>query len=86
MLVPLYGLLRGDTLGLLVLVHDTDTVADVAARLQESAAVRVPPRARVRVVWRGRTLAPQVTVAQAGLTALERVDVVPEPDGERGGA
>ena len=83
MLVPLYGFLHGDTLGLLVLVHDHETVADVAARLQESAAVRVPPRARVRVVWRGRALPPESTVAQAGLTALERVDVVPDPTRDR---
>jgi hypothetical protein len=77
MLVPLYGFLRGDTVGLLVLVHDTDTVADVAAKLQQAAAVRVAPRDRVEVHFRGRRLSPELSVSQAGLEALERVDVVP---------
>ena len=77
MLVPLYGFLRGDTIGLLVLVHDTDTVADIAATLQQAAAVRVAPRPRVAVLFKGRVLAPHLTVSQAGLEALERIDVVP---------
>ena len=77
MLVPLYGFLRGDTVGLLVLVHDTDTVADIAAKLQQAAAVRVAPRERVDVYFRGRLLPPNLSVSQAGLEALERVDVVP---------
>jgi hypothetical protein len=77
-LVPLYGFLKGDTLGLLVLCHDTDTVAEIARKLQQAAAVRVPPRLRASVYHNGRLLAPALTVAAAGLSALERVDVVPE--------
>jgi hypothetical protein len=80
MLVPLYGFLRGDTIGLVVLVHDHQTVADVAAILQEAATVRVAPYARP-VVWHaGRALDPHLTVAAAGLQALDRIDVIPEAD------
>jgi hypothetical protein len=79
MLVPVYGFVRGDCLGLLVLVHDTDTIAALAASLQQAAATRVAPRERVRVLVRGRVLEPSLTVADAGLTALERVDLVPAP-------
>jgi hypothetical protein len=77
-LVPLYGFLAGDSIGLLVLVHDTDTVADIARVLQQAAAVRVAPRPRATVFFAGRELAPELTVAEAGLSALERVDVIPE--------
>lgn len=80
MLVPLYGFLKGDTIGLLVLVHDTDTVAEIARKLQQAAAVRVPPRAACSVYHAGHKLAPELTVAQAGLSALERVDVIPEAE------
>jgi hypothetical protein len=78
MLVPLYGFLRGDTLGLVVLVHDDELVSAIAAKMQQAAAVRVEPRATAKVVHRGRVLDPTLTVAQAGLTALDRVDVHPE--------
>ena len=78
--MPLYGFLKGDSIGLLVLVHDTDTVAEIARKLQQAAAVRVLPSPRARVYHQGRVLAPELTVAGAGLSALERVDVVPESE------
>ncbi len=81
MLVPLYGFLQGDTLGLVVLVHDTDRVRDIARRLQRAAAVRVATRERVAVVANGRRLDLDATILQSGLQALDRVDVVAEvPD------
>ena len=80
MLVPLYGFLQGDTLGLVVLVHDTDRVRDIAQRLQRAAAVRIASRERVTVLTNGRRLDPDATIAQAGLSALDRVDVVEEAD------
>ena len=76
MLVPLYGFLQGDTIGLLVLAEDTDTIADVAAKLQQAAAVRVAPTPRADVYYNGERLAPELTVSQVGLEALERVDVI----------
>jgi hypothetical protein len=74
-LIPLYGFLEGDSIGLLLLMKGGDTIAELAARLQDAASVRVAPRGNVRVEHRGRTLALDATVAGAGLTALERVDV-----------
>ncbi|MBV8878623.1 MAG: hypothetical protein JO332_01545 [Planctomycetaceae bacterium] len=78
MLVPLYGFLRGDTIGLVILAHDTDTIRDVGAKLQEAASVRVAPVPVVEVRHRGRLLDPDRTVAESGLEALERVDVCPK--------
>lgn len=81
MLVPVYGFLRGDTLGLVVLVHDHQTIRELAASLQQAATCRVAPTARTRVWHAGRELDLDDTIAQAGLTALDRVDVIPEVDG-----
>jgi hypothetical protein len=75
-LVPLYGFLEGDTIGLLVLVHDDERVADIADRLRQAAAVRVAPKPHAEVYFRGERLDPGLTVAAAGLGALDRVDVV----------
>ncbi|MEY2929300.1 MAG: hypothetical protein RL033_49 [Pseudomonadota bacterium] len=81
MLVPVHGFVRGDTVGLLVLVHDTDTIAQLARTVMDAAAVRLPPAPGARVYHGLVELNPEQTVAHAGLTALERVDLVPEwPD------
>jgi hypothetical protein len=76
-LIPLYGFLRGDTLGLVLLVHDDQTIADVAACMQQAAAPRVAPVEHVAVYFAGRQLALEATVASAGLQPLDRVDIVP---------
>ena len=78
MLVPLYGFLRGDSIGLLVLIHDTENVGEIGRKLQEAASVRVAPRPAADVFLRGTLLDPKITVAEAGLEALDRVDVVPK--------
>ena len=77
-MIPLYGFLRGDTLGLLVLVRPEDTVEALGALVQRSADVRVRPAAKARVFHDGEELNPQLTVKQANLQALDRIDVVAE--------
>jgi hypothetical protein len=79
-LVPLNGFVRGDTLGVLVLVHDHDTVEAAIRCLTQAASVRVAPFARARLYRSGEPLDPMLTIAEAGLTALDRVDLVPEFD------
>lgn len=74
--VPLYGFLQGDTIGLLILAEETDTVAELAQKLQEAAWLRVAARDNVQVVYKDKVLDPNVTLAQAGIEALERFDVV----------
>jgi hypothetical protein len=76
-MIPLYGFLRGDTIGLLILASPDDTIATLADRLQLSAALRVPRRDPVAVLFKDQVLDPRITVARAGLTALDRFDVIP---------
>jgi hypothetical protein len=75
-MIPLYGFLEGDTIGLLVLAEEGDTIATITHKLQISAQVRVKPRAKVVLLHNGRALDPQMTVAQARMEALDRIDVV----------
>jgi len=74
-LIPLYGFLEGDTIGLLILADPEETIAELARKLEASAAVRVAPRARLAVHVGERELDPRLTVAGAGLAALDRFDV-----------
>ena len=80
MLVPLYGFLAGDTLGLVVLVQDDDRVHAIAKQLELAACVRVAPQAHAQVYFRGKRLDPELTVSEAGLAPLDRVDVVSEEE------
>ncbi|MGD1021795.1 MAG: toluene-4-monooxygenase system B family protein [Candidatus Sulfotelmatobacter sp.] len=73
--IPLYGFLQGDTVGLLILADDGDTLAALARKLQAAASLRVAARDAVRVVYKDKTMDPTMTVAQAGLEALDRFDV-----------
>ncbi|HTE52566.1 MAG TPA: toluene-4-monooxygenase system B family protein [Kofleriaceae bacterium] len=78
--MPLFGFLRGDTIGLVVLVHDHQAVSDIAESLQEAACMRVAPSARAGVYFNGLRLDPDLTIAAAGLGPLDRVDVIAEED------
>lgn len=81
MLLPLHGFVEGDSLGVIVLVHDTDKVQDLAAALAAAAAPRVA-QVEGRMVFRnGRLLHPDATIAQEGLEPLDRVDLRKERDG-----
>ena len=74
-MIPLYGFLRGDTLGLLILAYENETIAALAEKLMRSASLRVAPLAHPRVVHRGRALDPSLEVRAAGFIALDRFDV-----------
>jgi hypothetical protein len=76
--IPLHGFLQGDTIGLLILADEGETVQSLARKLQRAASVRVRPDlgAKVQVLCRGRVLAPALTLTAAGLTPLDRFDVV----------
>ena len=74
--VPLYGFLQGDTVGLLILADDGETLEALARKLQAAASLRVARREQVRVVYNDKTMDLTMTVAQAGFQALDRFDVL----------
>ncbi len=75
-LLPLYAFLAGDTLGLLVLAHEGDSIEELAALVARSARVRVAPQGRLTVRHQGLVLRSDTSVEAAGLRPLDRVDVV----------
>ena len=77
--IPLYCFVEGDSLGVLVMVEDHDSVAELAQRAQQAAAVRVAPRQHATVYAHGAILDRDATVKEVGLIALDRIDVVEGP-------
>lgn len=79
-MIPLYGFLEGDVLGLLILATETDTMDELVHKLVHSARLRVRANEEVLgVVVAGKSVPSKFTVQQAGLTALDRFDVRREP-------
>ncbi len=74
--IPLYGFLEGDTIGLLIVAEENETVQDLAQKLQDGASIRVAPQEKVQVIYKEKVLDPTLTLVQAGLEALERFDVI----------
>ncbi len=73
--LPLYGFLEGDTIGLVIVADEDETVESLSRKLQEAASLRVSPIQNPRVLYGDRALDPRMTLAQAGLKPLERFDV-----------
>jgi hypothetical protein len=76
--IPLYCFVRGDTLGLVVLAPENESVDQLAQRLSRAAAPRVAPGAALSVVHRGKVLRGELSLEQAGIAPLDRVDLIME--------
>jgi hypothetical protein len=74
-LVPLYGFVKGDTMGVLVLAHDDMPIGRVGKLLGQSASIRVDTRGQWRVYAGDRALDPERTVLQERLQPLDRIDL-----------
>ena len=74
--IPLYGFLEGDTVGLLVLAEEGETILELARKLQDAASIRVLRQENIDFVYGGQAIDPGITVAEAGLEALDRFDVI----------
>jgi hypothetical protein len=74
--IPLYGFLEGDTLGLLMLAEEGETVLQLARKLQQAASLRVARVDQIDFIYNGKAIDPGITVAQAGFQELDRFDVI----------
>jgi hypothetical protein len=81
MALPLYGFREGDSIGLLILADEHETVGSLAQKLQEAASVRVVPSQRIELWYRDRKLDSMITIEEAGFVALDRFDVRKERSG-----
>lgn len=75
MAMPLYGFRDGDTIGLLIVAEERETVGALAQKLQEAASVRVAPADEVELFHQNRKLDATITLEEAGFAALDRFDV-----------
>ena len=74
--IPLYGFLQGDTLGLLILADEGESVQALALKLQDAGSLRVAGRNHVQVVHNDKAIGQTLTVREAGFQAFDRFDVI----------
>jgi hypothetical protein len=73
--LPLYGFMEGDTIGLLILADEQESVRSLATKLRDAASLRVDGSGHMEVVYRGIVLDPDSTLAQADFKPLQRFDL-----------
>ena len=74
--MPLYGFVAGDTMGVVVLARPDDTFRELAARLSEAAGVRVAGAGGAQICIGGRVVDPKLTLRAEGVNPLDRIDLV----------
>ena len=73
--LPLYGFMEGDTIGLLIMAEEQDSVRSLAGKLRDAASLRVDASCYMEVVYRGIVLNLDSTLAQADFKPLQRFDL-----------
>ncbi len=77
-MLPLYGFLEGDVLGLVILADPHETAQQLADTLRQAARVRVPTRGIAQLWYEWKRIAPHMTLEDIGIKPLERFDVTQE--------
>jgi hypothetical protein len=73
--LPLYGFVEGDTIGLLIMAEEQESVRSLAEKLWDAASLRVDRNCDMEVVYQGIVLDPDCTLAQADFKPLQRFDL-----------
>lgn len=74
--MPLYGFVQGDTLGVVVLGRLDETVRELGENLLRATGVRVKRRAGFRIMSGERSLNLAAPLRTLGMQPLDRVDLV----------
>ena len=75
MILPLFGFVEGDTVGVLILADKDESVKSLARKLRDAVTLRVDTSDDMEVVYEGVALDPLITLDQAHIAPLQRVDL-----------
>lgn len=75
-MIPVYGFLEGDTIGLLIFAYEDETVKMLIDKLQKSSQVRVAPRENMELIFQGKIQNKNERISKIGIGPLDRFDVL----------
>ena len=78
-MIPLYGFLELDTIGLLIMAYPEDTINVLIKKLQDSAAIRVRPKMAMKLYYKNQLMDPEATVNEIGFRPLDHFFVGTHP-------
>ena len=73
--IPIYGFVEGDTMGVLILAEERETVCSLTSKLLDAVSLRVDGNYQYEAVYQGDVLDPDATVVQTNLKPLQRLDL-----------
>lgn len=76
MAIPLYGWVQGDSVVVVVLAREDQTVRELVELLSQAVSVRVHVSAPGTALLRGKRLDPDASVRSSGIEPLDRIDVL----------
>ena len=74
--LPLYGFVQGDTMGIVVLGRLDGTVAELGANLLRAGGVRVGRQGPYQLRAGARRLDPEAALRTQGMEPLDKIDLV----------
>jgi len=74
--LPLYGFVQGDTMGVVVLGRLDGTVAELGANLLRAVGVRVDRQGPYQLLAGARRLDPDAALRTQAMEPLDRIDLV----------
>jgi len=75
-MIPIYGFLQGDTIGVLVFAYPNETANDLINKVQKAAAIRVKPKVGMKLIYKERSVEAHLTVTEMGIQPLEHFFVI----------
>lgn len=75
-MIPLYGFLEHDTIGLLVMAYPTDTMADLITKVQQSASIRIKSKKNMCLKYKDKIRHLESTVADLQFQPLDHFFVI----------
>jgi hypothetical protein len=74
-MIPLFGFLETDTLGILIFAYPYETIAVLCQKLMNSAKLRTPGFTNPQCIHNGQVLSPQSLIKDLNFKPLDRFDV-----------
>jgi len=78
--IPIYGFVEGDTMGVLILAEEGETICSLTCKLLDAVRLRVDANYQYEAVYQGDVLDPDATVLQTNLKPLQRLDLKRQHD------
>jgi hypothetical protein len=75
LLIPIYGFVEGDTMGVVILVEEQETILALTNKLLEAVSLRVDVDHQYEAIYQGLVLNPDEAVVTANLRPLQRLDL-----------